>query len=372
MDAPHTYRWCARADPVNAVWPLVPALLEDEVISSWLVRCALAHDCEPTTLTADVWPESRIWCTDVDRELNSGQLMALHNLSGLDVEMLQASTLMRLRRQMTESPRFPKGVASWFLCLGVRNRRRCGGLQYCPQCFDDPAPHYLIQSRLAWHTACPIHNVGLLDRCANCHSPLCPQLIVPPEVDLSRCHRCGYELKRAASELAFESALSFQNATDGLFTGPPLLYGDQGLPIVEWLFLAKWMLGVLRDGARAQGTRTDDFFRGLGVRFDGVLPPATGLRFEYLAPVERANLLANVWKMIKAGPALLISLARDGNVRPSLFSSQTTVLPASLRELGAVIHGRCQRHAPQTRSDKPRSPKNVLMRWHRLLRKFQR
>jgi hypothetical protein len=372
MDAPHTYRWRARADPVNAVWPLVPAILDDEVISSWLVRCALAHDCDATTLTGDVWPDVRFWCADVDRELSSGQLRALHVRSGLSVEILQASTLVPLRMQMADMARFPIGVAPWFLCLGVRNRRRCGGLQYCAKCFEEQIPHYLIQARLAWHTACPIHNVGLLDRCESCDAPLCPHLIVPPAVDLSRCHRCGYELKRAATKPALENALNFQNATDGLFAGPPHLYGQARLLLADWLSLAKWMLGILRAGARVHGPRTDGFFNGLGLSFEAVVAPMTGLPFEYLAPDERADLLAKVWTMIQAGPDRLISLARDEDMRPSLFYSRATVLPAPVCELAAVLRGRGQRHTPQRRAGKPRSPESVLMRWHRLLRKFQR
>lgn len=372
MHAPHEYQWTAGADPVNALWPLTPALLEDEVISSWLVRCALAHDCEPTTLTGDVWPGVRVWCADIDRELSSGQLAALHTRSGLTVRSLEASTLVRFWGQMTGAKHFPHGIAPWILCLGVRNRRRCGGLQYCPLCFDTLQPHYLLQGRLAWHTVCPIHHAGLLDHCEQCNAPLCPHLLVPPELDLCHCHRCGFELKRATPGPVLETALQFQDATDSLFSGPPLLYGHAHLPLVEWLALAKWMLGTLRNGVRGRASCTDAFFKTLGVSFENASPLGTGLPFEYLAPGERADLLSNVWIMIQAGPDRLIRAARDEGVSPSLLLSRGSKLPETLAELTSVIHSRWQRHVSETHTEKPRLPKSVLIQWHRLLRKFQR
>ena len=373
MHAPDTYRWHPGADPVKAIWPLVPAFQQDEVISSWLLRCALAQGCEPSTLTADVRPGSRFWCFDTDRELSNEWLLALHKLTGLPVDVLEASTLMPLQQKMTGKAHFPKGVAAWFLCLGTRNRRRCGGLQYCPECFRDQAPHYLVQHRLAWHTACPIHSVGLLDHCECCHAPLCPQLIIPPETTLSRCHRCGYELKLAAPGIAVENAVKFQNATDDLFSGRLHSYGGRLLMLTEWLSLARWMLAVLRAAARAHGPRTERFFCEMGVRFDGMPPPKIGLPFEYLSPGDRASFLANVWNMIQVGPDRLINLAKDMDVRPSLLLPRTTSIPASLYELTSVLQAKRRRQpSSQDHSDTPRSLKSVLMRWHRLLRKFQR
>ncbi|WP_411567479.1 TniQ family protein [Pseudomonas veronii] len=368
----NTYRWRSRADPVNALWPLVPALLDDEVISSWLVRCALAQGCEPTTLAADVWPDLRLWSLDPDREFSERQLTALSERSGISVDALRASTLMPWQHKMTGSACFPKGVAAWFLCLGTRNRRRCGGLQYCPQCFAQETPHYLLQNRFAWHTACPIHHVGLLDHCEQCHAPLCPHLNGPPTLDLGRCHRCGYELGMATPELVLEGALRFQVATDDLFNGASHRYGLCRLALVEWLTLAKWMLSVLRAGGRTHGTCTDDFFSELGVSPDGLSRPITGLAFEYLSPEERGRLLSDVWSMIGVGPERLIAAAKRDHVRPSLLIPRKNPLPDSLADLSSVLQECRHKQVSQNHVDKPRSPDSVLMRWNRLLRKFER
>jgi hypothetical protein len=372
MDAPNQCRWHARASPVNAVWPVVPLLLQDEIISSWLVRCALAQGCEPTTLTGEVWPGLRFWCTDPDRDLSTEKIASLSLFSGISVDALQASTLQSLYQVMAGAAGFPKGIAPWILCLGSRNRRRSGGLQYCPRCFEERSPHYLIQDRLAWHTTCPAHHVGLLDHCERCHAPLCPHLVVPPQDTLGRCHRCGYELSQARTEVANANALSFQNATDGLFSGAPLQYGDHRLMLIDWLFLSRWMIGILRSAVRGRSSCTKSFFQELGVSLGGVNPPPTGLPFEYLSPEDRAVLLANVWCMLKVGPDRLVSVAERECIRPSLLLPRSGELPVSLAALATVLRSKRRRTSTRIVIGNPRSPKNVLMRWHKLLRKFQR
>lgn len=372
MDASNRYRWRAHTSPVNAQWPAVPSLLEDEIISSWLVRCALKHGCEPTTLTNDVWPGYRIWCSDPDRGLSSERLDVLSDLSGMTSESLQASTLMPVHRSITGDACFAQGAALWFLCLGVRNRRRCGGLQYCPRCFAEDEPYYRIQGRLAWHTCCPIHKVILLDRCENCHAPLCPHLVKPPKEDIGHCHRCAAALSKAIVQPESPDAAAFQTSTDGLFGGRTQQYGDVQLDLCAWFELAHWMLGILRSAVRSANPCISCFFENLQVHLDTLHQPSTGLRFELLSPVERANLLSDVWKMISVGPERLISAATQYTIRSSLLMPRSCRMPVALDELALVLQARQRGMSGHIHPDTPRSPASVLMRWNRLLRKFQR
>lgn len=372
MDASYQCRWGAGASPVNAVWPLVPALLQDELISSWLMRCTLAQGCDATTLTGEVWPGLRYWSSDPDRELSIEQSLHLNRLSGIPAAALRATTLQPLYQSMTGTSVFPKGIAPWFLCLGCRNRRRSGGLQYCPKCFKERIPHYLIQDRLAWHSACQLHRVILLDRCECCHAPLCPHLLVPPDQTLGRCHRCGYELGLASTEMAPVKALNFQLAADELFSKSSLRYGGNHLVLSEWFALSRWMIGILRTAARAPSPCTEMFFRELGVNLPELRPPPTGLPFEYLSPVDRAGLLTHVWSMLEVGPERLMAVAECERIRPSLLLPRSGELPSSLAGLGAVLKSNRRRNYNPSPVGKPRSVKSVLMRWQRLLRKFQR
>ncbi|WP_256244923.1 hypothetical protein [Pseudomonas sp. PH1b] len=197
-------------------------------------------------------------------------------------------------------------------------------------------------------------------------------MITPPQETLGQCHRCEYELRRASTEAVQPNALSFQRATDGLFSSPARRYGDHLLLLTEWLALSRWMIGILRTAARAPSPCTHMFFRELGVNLTDLEPPPTGLPFEYLSPAERASLLANVWSMLEVGPERLIPLAERERIRPSLLLPRDGELPASLAGLGAVLKSARRLNNRPSPSDNPRSVKSVLMRWQRLLRKFQR
>lgn len=372
MDASNQCRWRACTYPVNALWPFVPPLLEDEIISSWLVRTALKHGCEPLDLTNDIWSGFRIWCSDPDRRLSADHLDALTRLSGMTIEALQASTLLPVHSALSGDACFPHSVAPWILCLGVRNRRRCGGLQYCPQCFAEREPYYRIQGRLAWHTSCPIHQVALLDHCVSCHAPLCPHLIKPPREDIRHCHRCGYMLSSAPIEPANPNAAMFQETTDGLFDGHTQPYGTDQLDLREWFELAHWMLGILRNAARANSDCFSRFFDKLQVGLHALRRPPTGLPFEYLTPSDRASLLSNVWHLTLAGPDQLISAAVEEKVSYSLLIPHSYQLPSSLAGLATVLKISQKGSGGHLHSSSPRSPSSVLMRWDRLLRKFQR
>ncbi len=372
MDASNQCRWRARTYPVNAVWPFVPPLLEDEIISSWLVRTALKHGCEPLDLTNDIWPGFRIWCSDPDRSLSTDHLDALTRLSGMTTEALHASTLLPVHRALTGETSFLRCVAPWVLCLGVRNRRRCGGLQYCPLCFAEHEPYYRIQGRLAWHTCCPIHQITLVDQCASCHAPLCPHLVKPPREDIGHCHRCGYALSLAPNVSENPDAAMLQRATDELFEGRTLPYGAAQLDLREWFELARWMLGILRNAAHSKRAGVLDFLGKLHVSLEALRQPPTGLPFEYLTPSDRASLLSNVWLMTLAGPEQLISAAIEEKLSFSFLMPHSYPLPSALSTLAALLKISQKGSGGHRHPAAPRSPSSVLMRWNRLLRKFQR
>ncbi|WP_225914464.1 MULTISPECIES: hypothetical protein [Pseudomonas] len=169
-----------------------------------------------------------------------------------------------------------------------------------------------------------------------------------------------------------DKALRFQHATDELFFRPALGYGRHHLPLAEWFALARWMIGILRTAARAPSPCTETFFRELGVNLRELKSPPIGLPFEYLSPLDRASLLANVWSMLEIGPEQLIAVAEREHIRPSLLLPRSGGLPSSIAGLAAVLKSRRYRNNSLSPIDNPRSVKSVLMRWQRLLRKFQR
>lgn len=370
MDA--TYQWFEGASPVDPVWPLVPSLMPDELISSWLVRCALALGCDPITLTNFVWPRVRFWCNDPDKGLSDSQSRDLEKYAGLQQKMLMASSLASIRCALSVQNTYVNGVTPWILCLGLRNRRRSGGLQYCPQCFFEREAFFNIQSRLAWHCACPQHQLMLLDSCQCCGAPLCPHLLSPPETDLSRCHRCRFELKLARSEYAGNHALSFQHAADGLFFGEEQTYGGEHLSLADWFYLSRWILGMLRCAARARSACMEPFFRTLGLNFTELLVPSLGLPFQYLDPKDRAHLMSDTWCILQLGQQPLAQACAEFSVARSLMPLPAGNPPRCIASIVSESQSRRHKNCPSYHSETAHSDKNVLMQWRKLLRKIQR
>lgn len=370
MDASH--RWSSRAQPIDPIWPLVPALLEDEIISSWLVRCALRHGCEPLTLTGVLWPGERFWWVDPDKELATSRMHSLTKMTGIAAESFQASTLVAITSALAGDRKTVKGINPWILCLGSRNRRRSGGLQYCPRCFGEETPYYRIHSRLAWHTCCPVHHLLLIDQCPRCAAPLCPQLLVPPETDLSHCHRCHQRLECVGQVSLIGNALLFQNAADGLFFEEEQGYGDERLKLVDWFYLSRWIIGSLRAIAKNRTASAIEFASQMGLDLSLITTPDTGLPFEYLSPLNRAQLLVNTWTILRAGPEMFVDAAVQSALAPSLLPLPAGRVPPCVNLLMSNLKLRRKRGKTLHHSDGPRSRESVLMMWHRLLRKIQR
>jgi len=367
-----SYRWRDRTSPLNPIWPFAPVLLEDELLSSWLVRCALANGCDPLTLTGSVWPRFRFWCGDPDKHLSHERAAALSDLSGLEPCVIEGATLTSFRSLLGAESEYPNAVRPWILCLGIRNRRRSGGLQYCPQCFSEFEPHYGFQNRLSWHSGCPVHGLTFVDHCQDCGAPLCPQLLTCPHTNLARCHRCGFELRRAKTGTLSGDALLFQHAADTTLIEGVAAYGKELLDVTDWFYLCRWLLGILRSSAKTRSDCMRGFFDSLNIDFDALTLPVIGLPFEYLSPSDRAGLLANMWRMLRAGPERLLEASGLVPIAPSSIPQPVGLAPECVASFLSTLRPGRQKADNGRRKGMPRAVSNVVMRWQRLLRKFQR
>lgn len=358
--------------PILGGWPLAPPILEEEVLSSWLVRAALRHSCTALALTGDLWPGWRYWCSDPDVSLSEERLSRLSVRSGISEQELR-DTLLRLFIDGVrgESPGSP-GCYPWILCLGSRNRRRAGGLQYCPNCFAEETPYYRRHSRLAWHTVCARHQTLLRHRCPHCEAPLCPHLLEPPASNLVRCHRCRRMLSEADALKGPRDAYCFQAFADRVLVEGHGLFGGQLLKTSEWFYLVRWITGFLRSAAMHPTSHAQNFLRELGIEIGWLIPPASGLPLEMLPPYERAQQLSICWRILQAGPNRLENAVMSAGVPPSMFAPPQGCVPTLVDDLMKLLgEPRC-RALPRPAIVVPRSPSSVLKMWHRLLRKIQR
>lgn len=366
-----SYTWHPGAHCLTPRWPLTPSILPDELFSSWLVRTAHAHGCEPRTLTSVVWPGTKAWAFDLDRLhpwANHEVLAAMTGLSALDI---LASTLWPIIQLLHPNPVVRRsGLLPWILPLGCRSRSHAGGLLCCPRCILDPLPYYRLQYRLAWHTACPRHRVLLIDRCPHCYSALQPGRM-RAEHPLSRCHHCGRSLGSACPEPAIESALTFQAFADAA-SHSTAAYGGVALSLSEWMCIARVMISFLKTVTRRPTARALWLCQAIGVDASQLKSSSLGLSFEYAAPAERAGLLGQAWVIMQAGPEQFVELAADAELPVTALPLPALGVPEILKQMVEVL----SRHPPhkpgRSGLSHTRSPLEVWRMWHRLQRRTRR
>jgi hypothetical protein len=179
----------------------VPKPIDDELLSSWLVRVALAHDTLPWTFYNLHFPDLRniIFSRDLDIWANDDFLIRLSQKSNLRIDILFSMTLQSyagiLRRKIVRntgntmiSPVVPR----------ARSNQKYG-LRFCPLCLgDDLIPYFRKIWRVSFYSVCLKHSLLLLDRCCKCEKPLSIYKF-QDELGFTRCWYCGQELSQCFS-----------------------------------------------------------------------------------------------------------------------------------------------------------------------------
>jgi len=117
------YTWHPGTGVERPRWVRSVPMLPDEIISSWLVRAALAQGCDPMVLTGEIWPKWRIWTRDVDRFLDETPLTRLVASSGIPLSFFVRRPLKKSPGKSAARPCLPKlcGHGYWRLAHAIRS-----------------------------------------------------------------------------------------------------------------------------------------------------------------------------------------------------------------------------------------------------------
>ena len=366
-----SYSWHPGAVPLNPIWPLSKPLLTDELLTSWIIRMALAHGCSPAALTVIAWPGIRAWASDLDRSVSVSRLAVLSKQSGVPCASLQSATLEHVMTSIVRQPhRLLRASWPWLTVLGSRGGHHSGGLQCCPDCIAQSNSRFFIQWRLAWHTCCPIHGVQLIERCGHCLAPLQPELLRAGG-SLGTCHRCGAALNDGTRCDAAVAALAFQRYVDESIGRWPL-YGSSPLDFRDWLTVARTMVSFAQAAVRRHSAAAERFFESLGIPLESLQPIPVGLPLEYLPPAERSVLLSIVWVIMSAGPQRFIEAARHESLPASTLHLPSSGSPPVLLDLVAALQSPRHHLVSCVDRKKTSSPAQTLRMWLRLKRKVRR
>lgn len=369
-----SHEWHPGSRCLNPQWAVPVPLLPDELFSSWLVRAAIVQGCDPLDLTGEIWPRWRAWIRDIDRRLVQERLVPLLKMTGISAMAFEAATLHSVAEVVAGMPLNGQAAWPWMLALGSRNRKRHGGLQYCPVCVaTDAIPYYRLQWRFAWHTMCTTHECMLFDRCPHCRHPVEPNRLIATDEHVALCATCRSDLRDASVINANERALDLQRTTDHAIATRSAQFGDSAIGIRDWFELLRWFAGIQRITASRPSGKLARFVRCLGLDPANISPPETGLAIEFLPTPERAVLLSATWNAITEGPDRLLEAAHEAQLTGASFRQSRRALPACLERIAAElpIATKRERYSRHTLTPKSASPTAVSRKWARLKRRMR-
>ncbi len=368
------YAWHPGTGVDRPRWVRSVPLLPDEIISSWLVRAALAQGCDPMVLTGDVWPKWRIWTRDVDRFLDDAPLNKLVVPAGIPLSSFRAATLKSIAERVSNGPLPDKAVWPWILALGARNTKRRSGLQYCPACLrDDGIPYYRLQWRFAWHVGCAHHCCALLDRCPHCGAPLEPHRLHAEDGHVAVCATCKGDLRGVgAITSCSDDVMAFQDAGD-----EAIRYGRGQFMALQtetdaWFAGASFLSALLRRANRSDAETLHAFLERVGIAVPE-LPLNPGIGVELLGTAERHLLLGALWKLMRTDLADVSMHLQESGITRQGFVSKGERMSDLFAEAFAQLPDNARGPRKQAVRDlgQPRPRHEVMRMWQRLQRKLE-
>ncbi len=174
----------------------------DELLSSWIVRLAMAHGLKLHTFCTLLWDKRSIWNRDIDRCADNRILKELSKRTRTPFNRVEETTLTAYEGLLYERHN-AQGNTPWIMPLGVYHRvRRMHGTQYCPRCLaEDKEPYFRRQWRLGFVTVCTKHRCLLFDSCPRCdaainfHRDELGERSKQVATGMSRCFMCKLDLR---------------------------------------------------------------------------------------------------------------------------------------------------------------------------------
>jgi len=368
-----SYSWHPGAFRLASRWAVPIALLPDEILSSWLIRVALANGCDPLVFMGAVWPKQRVWTMDLDRHPRAELLDVLSAMSGAPTAFLEQATLYPIAQRVLSADPPEKQSWPWILSVGSRNCRRIGRMQYCPFCLAaDERPFFRLQWRFAWHSVCVPHGCQLVQACPHCNAALEPHRVKVTGTGLASCVTCERSLSRVVSwNAALPCAQFLQLATDEVLRTKQTTYLDSVISVPEWFAVIKFFIDLIRRALRAQTVAMETLALGVTAEI------RNGLGFvplEKLALQQRAHLLEFAGRYMRMPFEQLMSeLSAAGLSRLAVFPNGEPDVP-SIKRIAEALPNRSakrdaiRRYPPSTSQFRPRTQREVE-RMMRVLRR---
>ena len=187
----------------DSMFRIRPLPLNDELLSSWLIRTAYMHHSDPATFLNLYFPEYdyHLWDNDLDLYNQDSFIKRLSQKTGYKKEIFYGMTLKSYEGRLSETIHYNNRNA--FIMPIFRRKRniRQHAQRICPLCLKEDKQPYLRKTwRLFFSTACVKHKCFLIDKCPSCGEPF----VIHKRLydgDFPHCRKCGFSFKSAEPEL---------------------------------------------------------------------------------------------------------------------------------------------------------------------------
>lgn len=213
-------------------------LLQDELITSWIVRLARQSGHTPYAFANLIFGSYWIWCRDTDLVIGDRERRKLATGTGIEAHTMHFHAFdgFDLRPERSITP----GILSYGVYHRTRHRH---GLQYCPLClFESDMPYHRREWRFALQFGCAAHGVHLLDACPHCDAPLMPHRRF--DASLLHCSECRGSLKAVSVPLT-QSELTACKAVRQIFLEGDHPIGGRRVPIKEIVAATRVLFGFI-------------------------------------------------------------------------------------------------------------------------------
>lgn len=316
--------------------PCHPHPKDDEILSSWMVRLAVANRFKLHSFYVKLLQYNRpIWTRDIDRFQPEELLEVLSKHTGHSIQRLQEMTLHTYEGILLPQVHKTSGESFWIIPLGVFHRmRRRDGMQFCPFCLrdDGPSPYFRRQWRLALSCLCEQHGCLLHSHCPNCGQPIAyfrhdlNHLSASTIAEMVTCWQCHFDLRNSVAVYPnYGSELSgwLQEVMDVFNPLTGFSWTSSGMSLSYY----QGILILMRVISSTHGAELRRYLlQQIDFRTD-VETAIYGHLFSELPSNDRLGLLLAVGYLLQDWPQRFVSCCRGNHVRRTNFSGLFSETP---------------------------------------------
>jgi len=346
-----------------ARWPLHPPPLEDELLSSWIVRLAVTYHVAPFTFCREALALQHPTPRTLDHQPPPALLTRLADVTGCPIARVVATTLQRYEGCLFGAITAPVPAAMLAMMQGIGPDRSCAThwtrarkpwrgadatpwlfppqqavtLQFCPHCVRDDA---MASPRTAWRlaltTACPKHRVLLREGCLHCGVPVDVVFLSWRHTSFRYC-LCGADLGQASTVAAPPALAALTDRIhEAVTTGAVRLDGTASLPAETYFTILRAFVEAVRL-TRGRQPWAEACWRTLGVEPVDIRPHLA-VPFEAQPLAWRVDTMQLVSDLLTEWPShFLASCQRVALKAVPLLRRMQGLPPALLRPLVHVL-----------------------------------